>query len=136
MGSHWLVFTARTPESISNLTSIFLWIWSFFSWAVFFHGLFWNTGFVHEHLQFCKVRQVCIIWSFTFFSLIIFIFRSTVYKFRLGNFYDETCFIIFKICFELSEFTRLPPISSAEIVEWVCRYMGRSSQNLQSLSSY
>ena len=41
---------------------------------------------------------------FTFFNSVNFILRSTVYKFRLWHFYDETCFI-FKICFELFEFT-------------------------------
>ena len=45
-----------------------------------------------------------IIWSFTFFSPIITVFRSTAYKFRLWHFYDETCFI-FKIWFDLFEFT-------------------------------
>ena len=83
---HCFVFTTRTPESISNPTGVFLWIWWFFSWSVFFHRFFWNTGFLHVWLQFCKVRQVFIIWNFTFFNPIIFIFRSTVYKFRLLTF--------------------------------------------------
>ena len=81
MSSHWFVFTTRTPESIFNPTSVFFWIWSFFSWIVFFHGRFWNTGFVNLRLQLCIVREVFIIWSFTFFSHIIFIYRSTVYNF-------------------------------------------------------
>ena len=33
-------------------------------------------------------------------------------------------------------FNLLPPLSAAEIVECVRKYMDRSSQNLQSLSSY
>ena len=53
MSSHWFVFTTRTPESISKTTSVFFWIWWFFSRAVSFHGLFWNTGFVHVRLQLC-----------------------------------------------------------------------------------
>ena len=63
---HWFAFTTRTPEIISNLIGVFFWIWLFFLWAVFFHVLFWNTGFVHVWLQLNKVRHVFIIWSFTF----------------------------------------------------------------------
>ena len=48
-------------ESISNPTNIF-WIWLTFCWLVFFHGLFWNTGFVHVFK-----------WSS----------KSTAYKFQL-----------------------------------------------------
>ena len=59
-------------------TIAFFWIWWFFSWAVF-RGFFWNTGFLQVRLQLYKVRQVSIIWSFTFFSPIIFIFRRTAY---------------------------------------------------------
>ena len=76
----WFVFTTNTPESISNLTTVF-WIWSFFSWAVFFRRLFWNTGFVHVQLQLCQARKLFVIWSFNFFSPIVFpIFQITVYK--------------------------------------------------------
>ena len=100
MSTNWFVFATRTPESIPSPTSVFFWTWWFFSWEVFFHGHFWNTGFLRVWLQLCNVRQVFIIWSFTFFSPIIFNFRSTVYKFKLWHFYDETCFI-FKICVEL-----------------------------------
>ena len=63
MSSHWFVITTRTSESISNPTSVFFWIWWFFSLPVFCQGLFWNTGFVHVHLRLCKVRQVFIDWS-------------------------------------------------------------------------
>ena len=104
MSSHWFVFDTRTPESISNLTPAFFWIWWFFFWAVFFHGLFWNVGFIHVWLQLCKVRLVLVNWSFTFLSPIIYIFWNTVYMFRLWPFHYETCFI-FKVCFELFEFT-------------------------------
>ena len=51
MGSHWFVYITGTPESISNPTNFFFWIWWFFSWAVFCHRLFWSTGFVHVRLR-------------------------------------------------------------------------------------
>ena len=70
----------------------------------FSFGHFWNTWFVHVWLQLCRVKQVFIIWSLIFFNPIIFICRSTVYKFRLWHFYDENCFIS-KICFEFFKFT-------------------------------
>ena len=72
MSSHWFAFATKTPESITNSTSVS------FPGSFFFHGLFWNRRFVDVRLQPCKVRQVLIIWSFTFFSSIFFIFRSTV----------------------------------------------------------
>ena len=70
MSSHWFAFSTKTPESITNSTSVS------FPGSFFFHGLFWNRRFVDVRLQPCKVRQVLIIWSFTF--SIFFIFRSTV----------------------------------------------------------
>ena len=42
-----------------------------------------KQGFAHVRLQLCKHRQLFIIWSFTFFSPIIFIFWSTVYVQKL-----------------------------------------------------
>ena len=102
MGSHWFVYITGTPESISNPTNFFFWIWWFFSWAVFCHRLFWNTGFVHVQLRsFVKSdkdssTKVSLSW--------VPWFSSSVYKFRLWYFYNWTCFI-FKICFELFEFT-------------------------------
>ena len=96
MNSHWFAFITRTPESISNPTSVFFWIWWFFSCAVFIHGLFWNTGFTHVRFQLCKVRQVFIIWSFIFLSPTIFIFRSTIQTFLWWNlFYLQNLFWTF-----------------------------------------
>ena len=64
MSSHWFAFATKTPESITNSTSVS------FPGSFFFHELFWNRRFVDVRLQPCKVRQVLIIWSFTFFSSI------------------------------------------------------------------
>ena len=47
MSSHWCGL--YLPQEHQK---VFFWTWWFFSWAVFFHGIFWNTGFVHVRLQF------------------------------------------------------------------------------------
>lgn len=101
MLSAWIVIGLYLSQELQRVCPILLTSSSesvdYFPWQ------FSVTLFVHVRLQFCEFRQV-FINCFTFFSSINFIFRSTIYKLRPWNFYDETRFI-FKICFELFLFT-------------------------------
>ena len=40
----------RPPDDLL----LFFWIWLFFSWAVSFHGLFWNRGWNHLKFHFLQ----------------------------------------------------------------------------------
>ena len=74
MLSEWVATGLHLPQKHQKVLPILLVF--LFPAVFFFHGLFWNRRFVDVRLQPCKVRQVLIIWSFTF--SIFFIFRSTV----------------------------------------------------------
>ena len=48
MSSNWFVFTTRTPESVSNLTSVFFWIWRLFSWALYSWTLETQGSYIYD----------------------------------------------------------------------------------------